>query len=138
MEKAAVITELQRCVGVLVQAFPDLELDQERVTGHTFRRSGAKQLARKGLAFSDIQWMAGHSSSTTWSYVEEAWEEAPRQSLRLHDASHVSELLTGLASRLNQVGSGIKVCEENCSSWKPFASPDVAFKFDLRSNVVVP
>ena len=135
VEKAAVITELQRCVGVLVQAFPDLELDQERVTGHTFRRSSAKQLARKGLAFSDIQWMARHSSSTTWSYVEEAREEAPRQSLRLHDASHVSELLTGFASRLNQVESGIKVCEENCSSWKPFASPDVAFKFDDQFKI---
>ena len=114
--------------------FPDLELDRERVTGHTFRRSGAKHLARKGLAFSEIQWMARHSSSITWSYVEEAWEEAPRQSLRLYDASHVSELLTGFASRLNQVESDMKVCESSCSSGKPLASSDAAVvvKFDER------
>ena len=135
VEKFAVITELQRCVGVLVQSFLDLELDQERVTGHTFRRSGAKQLARKGLPFAGIQWMARHSSSTTWSYVEEAWEEAPGQSLRLHDASHVSELLTGFASRLNEVEPGMKVCEDNCSSWKPSAVPDAAFKFDDQFKI---
>ena len=130
VEKAAVITELQRCVQVLGQSFPDLELDRERVTGHTFRRSGAKHLARKGLAFSDIQWMARHSSSATWGYVEEAWQEAPRQSFRLHDASHVSELLTGFASRLNQAESAIKVCENDCSSARPLAVPDTMWKFD--------
>ena len=55
VEKQVVIAEVQRHVEMINEACPGLDLLGERVTGHTFRRSGAKELARKGVPFAGIQ-----------------------------------------------------------------------------------
>ena len=46
------------------------------VTGHFMRRSGVKHLARLGVDFAAIEWMARHSSQVTWACVGDAISEA--------------------------------------------------------------
>ena len=104
VDKDAIVSELQRFGCRLKEAVKSAEnLDTERLTGHTFRRSGAKYLARLGVPFSTIQWMARHSSNITMQYVEEAWSEAPRDSLRLHDVQNLSELLSTTLARVEDM-----------------------------------
>ena len=127
VEKQVVIAEVQRHVDMINEARPGLDLLEERVTGHTFRRSGAKELARKGVPFSGIQWLARHSSSSTWAYVEEAWEEAPRQSMRLNDVASLCQVLNKVRARVDQLegqpkiafspNSLVSACNNNNSSW---------------------
>lgn len=128
VEKQAVIAEVQRHVEIIInEVCPGLDLLKKRVTGHTFRRSGAKELARKGVPFAEIQWLARHSSSATWAYVEEAWEEAPRQSMRLNDVASLCQVLNKACSRVDQLecqqrvaispNSLVSACSNNNSSW---------------------
>ena len=50
-------------------------IDIDRITGHSFRRSGAKALAKIGVPLDLIQYMARHchSSQAILGYVEEWW-----------------------------------------------------------------
>ena len=47
------------------------------VTGHFMRRSGAKDLARRGFPLARIQWLGRWGSMAVLTYVEEAAEESP-------------------------------------------------------------
>ena len=74
VEKAAMIaaaqadTELLREQGLYEGTVAD-------VTGYFMRRSGAKELARRGLPLSRIQWYGRWGSAAVLGYVEEAAEE---------------------------------------------------------------
>jgi hypothetical protein len=95
VEKEALIKAAQMDVAVLMQRVESSShLVVERVTGHFMRRSGAKSLARKGVPYDVIQWMARHSSDATRGYVEEALAEAPMGSLKLQMALSIQEQLS--------------------------------------------
>lgn len=105
LEKTAVLC-VQRHVSMIGELCPESDLFKERVTGHAFRRSGAKErLERVFLSnFAEAERLARHSSSATWAYVEEAWEETPRQSLRLDDVSSVRSALSNVKTRMDNIG----------------------------------
>ena len=84
-------------------------------------------MARKGVPFAGIQWLARHSSSSTWAYVEDAWEEATRQSMRLNDVASLCQVLNKVRARVDQLegqpkiafspNSLVSACNNNNSSW---------------------
>ena len=75
-------------------------LAAEDVTGHFMRRSGAKDLARRGVPLSRVQWFGRWGSPTVLAYVEEALEESPE--LRGMEASW-DEIRADLAEVLRTV-----------------------------------
>ena len=54
-----------------------------RCTGHFMRRSGIKDLARRGLSRDSIKWFARHSSDAVDGCIEKAMEEAPLNDRRV-------------------------------------------------------
>ena len=50
-------------------------VDPSSLSGHSFRRSGAKYLARRGHAIGHIQWLGRWGSAAVLGYVEDAAEE---------------------------------------------------------------
>lgn len=112
VEKTRFISEAQRFAWMLqLHVEPAASLDDEKVLGHSCRRSGAKDLARKGLPFQSIQWMARHSSNTTWICGEEAWKEAPRQDMKLQDTMSLCELVSGVIARVDDSEMALKALE---------------------------
>ena len=71
---------------------PD-EVSGHEVSGHTLRRSGIKDLGRKGVSRQTVQWFARHSSDAVDGYLEEAAEEAPLQDRKVLDELSFAELL---------------------------------------------
>ena len=68
VEKQPLIREAQRHAALIRDLVPDaVGINPINVTGHFMRRSGAKHLARLGVDFAAIQWMARHSSQVTWT-----------------------------------------------------------------------
>ena len=113
VEKTSFISEAQRFASLLKHYVePAADLDVEKISGHSFRRSGAKDLARKGLPFQSIQWMARHSSNTTWIYVEEAWEEGPRRDMKLQDTMSLCELMSDVIVRVDDSETALKALEQ--------------------------
>lgn len=90
VDKDVFIVELQPFGNILKETVAEASsIKIDRLTGHSFRRSGVKHLALSGVPYSTIQWMARHNSDVTMQYVEEAWSEAPRETLRLHDVQNL-------------------------------------------------
>ena len=114
VDKDAFIVELQRFGNILKDTVAEASnIKIDRLTGHSFRRSGVKHLARLGVPYSTIQWMARHSSDVTMQYVEEAWSEAPRESLRLHDVQNLSEMLVTTLTRVESVEKALETAVTN-------------------------
>lgn len=139
VEKTRFIAEAQRFACMLkLHVEPAACLDVEKVLGHSFRRSGAKDLARKGLPFQSIQWMARHSSNTTWVYVEEAWEEAPRQDMKLQDTMSLCELVSDVIARVDDSELALKALEQQIISDAGLIEPSLwseEGKLLLRSEI---
>ena len=102
VDKKFMIDEAQRLASLIKLSNPAAsQLEIMTVTGHFARRSGAKELARRGIPLSTIQWMARHSSLATLGYVEEAWAENPRESFRCIDASSISDMFQVAVGRIS-------------------------------------
>ncbi|CAL1136058.1 unnamed protein product [Cladocopium goreaui] len=105
IKKEAVIEALKGDAQSLVDDRPPLKhrICVERVTGHSFRRTGAKMLARSGISIDLIQFMARHSSSAILGYVEEAAEESPAISTRLQDHLDLRSLINSALKDCNDL-----------------------------------
>lgn len=92
--KEAMIEALKADAKLLVEKVPTAhDLDLDRVTGHSLRRSGWKHLAKIGISLELIQYMARHSSQAVLGYVEDALGECPSASTRLSEhLGHPSRL----------------------------------------------
>ena len=114
VDKTDLISEVHRhlevAAGLCVEA-EDIVI--EDVTGHFMRRSGIKALARRGVSFASIQWLARHSSQVTWEYVEEAWGENPHASLRMHDDLALNEVLTDTLARVTRAEEAVASLEND-------------------------
>lgn len=139
VQKRDMVEEMRRHVKILQELEPEASvLVIENITGHTPRRSGAKELARRGLPFSLIQWFARHSSNVTYQYVEEALGEAPRDSMRLQDMSTVCEILSSTLARVGRVEDALS---ETVRSLAQDAGPagfglwSIQSKADLRAEM---
>ena len=118
VDKGPVIAEAQRVSEVMLSCVEEARgLEVARVTGHFMRRSGAKELARKGVPFAGIQWLARHSSNVTWCYVEEALEEAPRSSLFLQGTMSAMEIAFDALQRCRQVEDAVAEIETKFKAW---------------------
>eukprot|EP00435_Cladocopium_sp_Y103_P027145 s3386_g6.t1 len=95
VKKEAVIEAVRGDLEELLKGSPELRgrFDPEKVTGHSFRRSGAKALARRGTPIDLVQFMARHSSNAILGYVEEAIEESPSGTTRLQEHLELRELV---------------------------------------------
>ena len=74
--KSALVHAAQ-CDAASIKELGIAEVASAEVTGHFMRRSGAKELARRGVSLARIQWLGRWGSAAVLSYVEEAAEEAP-------------------------------------------------------------
>ena len=112
VEKKDMIKEAQRhaaiadCKGLLN------ENPGDKLTGHFMRRSGIKEMARNGCAFTSIQWFARHSSQVTWSYIEEAWSETDAHSLKLKDEVELAESVASLLRKVTRLEDAEKIQAE--------------------------
>ena len=84
------------------------DLNIERVSGHSLRRSGCKYLAKKGVPLELIQYMARHSSQAVHGYVEDALEECPNAANRLAEHLELRDQLAALTSKTNSLESGVQ------------------------------
>jgi len=75
VQKSDLVSALCKDSNLLVSDAGNLV--SEDPSGHTFRRSGAKHLARAGLPLARIQFYGRWGSSAVLGYVEEAMEESP-------------------------------------------------------------
>ena len=95
VRKEAVVEAVRNDLVNLFEVCPEFagKVEPMKVSGHSFRRSGAKTLARKGVPIDLIQYMARHSSNAIVGYVEEAIEEAPNGAFRLQEHLELRELV---------------------------------------------
>lgn len=138
VSKDAMIKEAQRLVQLMTPLVPaSAELDVKSVTGHFMRRSGVKDLARKGCSFQAIQWMARHSSSVTWSYIEDAMEECPSESCRLSEHLTILETVNQALSQVKTVEEAIRATEEKLilSFAELPAAPVFPSRHELRNEI---
>lgn len=114
VDKVDLISEVHRQLEVASELVVEAEgIVIEDVTGHFMRRSGIKALARRGVSFASIQWLARHSSQVTWEYVEEAWGENPHASLRMHDDLALNEVLASTLARVTKTEEAVASLESD-------------------------
>ena len=89
VSKEAMIAALRKdaeeaCKSVNLAKHRLTALNFERVTGHSLRRSGAKDaVKRHGLPLAMVQWLGRWGSSAVQGYVEDALEEMPENKVAL-------------------------------------------------------
>ena len=78
VSKEAVVAALREDLSML-QSFEHIpaNFDVSLVSGHTFRRSGAQQLALEGIPLELIKFLARHSRQAIVAYVEDAVDRCP-------------------------------------------------------------
>lgn len=104
VEKTAMIEAFKYDMGILSDTFPEAQgLLASEVTGHTFRRSGVKELARKNTPLPLIQFFARHSSAAALGYVEEAYEESPDGNLQVLNHLEMRDQIAALSSKTNDM-----------------------------------
>ena len=103
VEKRHFVLEAQRHVRMACAELESVDIDSSNITGHFMRRSGIKELARKGSTFATIQWFARHSSNVTWGYIEESWGECPEHSLKLRDEMALTDALATTLAKVNSL-----------------------------------
>ena len=96
----ACVVEAARADARKIHDLGIASLAAEDVTWHFMRRSGAKDLARRGVPLSRVQWFGRWGSPTVLAYVEEALEESPE--LRGMEASW-DEIRADLAEVLRAI-----------------------------------
>lgn len=107
VDKRFMVREAQRHVQLLAEMFEEFQVQPSDVTGHFMRRSGIKDMARRGCTFTSIQWFARHTSTVTWNYIEEAWGECPEHSLRLKDELALAESLASTLGRMTSLEEAV-------------------------------
>ena len=100
----------------------------ERATGHTFRRSGAKDLARQGVPLDLIQFMARHSSQAILGYVEEAIEECPAGHRRFLEHAELRDLVNFALKETNDVKRSVELVDRRLS--EELINTDLGARFD--------
>ena len=108
VEKRCMINEAQRHARLANQLPGVQDMDSSGITGHFLRRSGIKHLARTDSTFTTIQWFARHSSSVTWSYIEESWGECHEHSLKLRDEQALTETLSNVLGRVGSLEEAVE------------------------------
>lgn len=104
VEKAAMIEAFKHDARRLSLALPEANaLATNEVSGHTFRRSGVKDLARKNTPLPLIQFFARHSSSAVLAYVEEAYEESPDGNLQVLNHLEMRDQIAALSAKTNDM-----------------------------------
>ena len=104
--KKAVIDRLREdAITVKTMVIAASDLSPNEVAGHSLRRSGIKDLARRGVSRQTCQWFARHSSDAVDGYIEEAAEECP-----LGDRKVVNEI-----SFLERLGEVRQKCDESAT-----------------------
>eukprot|EP00913_Durusdinium_trenchii_P032307 g30249.t1 len=102
--QTAMIEAFKYDMGILSDTFPEAQgLLASEVTGHTFRRSGVKELARKNTPLPLIQFFARHSSAAALGYVEEAYEESPDGNLQVLNHLEMRDQIAALSSKTNDM-----------------------------------
>ena len=135
VEKDKMINNAQKFAGLMINHLEEAkDVKIERVTGHFARRTGVKNLARKGISYSAIQWLARHSSNVTMQYIESAWEEMPRAELRMQDTMSMNEIVTSVLSRVGEVEETIKQVEEQMTEQMTSLCP-TEWMPDSRENL---
>ena len=76
------------------------EFHVDGVSGHSFRRSGAQQLALDGVPLDLIQHLARHSSQAILAYVEDALEKCPGAATRLLEHFSLQEQIASLVAKV--------------------------------------
>ena len=90
------------------------EFDFDRVTGHTLRRSGAKDAARRfGMPLSMIQWLGRWGSSAVAGYVEDAMEEMPEHKVALSTWEGVASKMLEQTSKQEELEINLKAFQSN-------------------------
>lgn len=112
VEKDQLVMEAQRQVGIYLNEHPNEAIAVERITGHFMRRSGIKEMARKGCTFNSIQWFARHSSQVTWQYIEESWGENAEHSLKLRDEMQLTECVSSVLGKVNRLEEAVSLQED--------------------------
>ena len=106
VEKRHFINEAQRHARIACTMLEYVEIDDNNnITGHFM----LKELARKGSTFTTIQWFARHSSSVTWSYIEESWGECPEHALKLKDEMALTEVVSNTLARVRSIEEAVEV-----------------------------
>ncbi len=101
--KKAVIDRLKEDAVTVKSMVPEAQgLTPEEVSGHTLRRSGIKDLARKGVSRPTCQWFARHSSDAVDGYIEEAAEESPLSDRKVLNEVSFLERLDEVRRRCNE------------------------------------
>lgn len=77
----------------------DDSIQEASFTGHSFRRSGVKHLARMGTPFDLIMHLSRHSSAAVHGYVEEAYEESPIEQRKFVEHATLQSQLANLAKQ---------------------------------------
>ena len=104
--KEAVVAALRDDMSLL-QAMGELpeDFNAESISGHSFRRSGAQQLALEGVPLDLIQHLARHSSQAILAYVEDAMEKCPAAAGKLLEHFSLQEQIAGLVTKVKDIES---------------------------------
>ena len=86
------------------------------ISGHTPRRSGAKVLARLGVAKTVVQWLGRWGSDAVEGYVEVAWAEVPTDLRLSQSAEHGSDMVVAKAAIENVLVAEVSKLRENLAS----------------------
>lgn len=144
VSKVAFVRELQRLAYLILVGYPQrLSMVPDEVTGHSLRRSGIKALARKGVSFTAVQWLARHSSSVTMLYMEEAYEESPERQRTMLDARSIGEMLTELVGKqetmenaMNRVEADLRGRLEMLNSNQHILHDRQLLRFEMRRAMI--
>ena len=102
--KEAVVAALRQDLSMLQSSeYIPTHFDVSLVSGHTFRRSGAQQLALEGVPLDLIQYLARHSSQAIAAYVEDAVERCPTAASKLMEHLSLQEQIAKLVEKVSTV-----------------------------------
>ena len=135
VSKEAVVAALRRDAEWLKESkFIPESFDVLSLSGHSFRRSGAKDYARSGVPMDLIKYLARHSSDATQGYVEEALEECPTAHDKLREHMSLQEQITKLCEQCSSLDQLQKQLTERVDQQAAKAGVSVQER-DLRVSV---
>eukprot|EP00435_Cladocopium_sp_Y103_P060961 s1539_g22.t1 len=91
----------------------------DRVTGHSLRRSGAKDaVKRHGLPLAMVQWLGRWGSSAVQGYVEDALEEMPKNKVALTTWEGLARKTIEQAGKFEEVQNMIEAVKSEVKASK--------------------
>ena len=112
--KESMVSALKQDAAAVVEAVRqgmrcDVKLpDVNRVTGHTMRRSGAKDAVKRfKYPLAMVQWLGRWGSSAVQGYVEDALEEMPENNVLMTTWEGIAQKTTEQLSKQEQLESVI-------------------------------